>query len=609
MTGKNTLFRPFMLVASFLLVSSIFFTSCNKTTDPQPSTPTLAVTGILPASARVGENVTITGTGFSTTPSANSVTFGSTPATVVSANPNGLVVTVPNVAVGSATVSVAQAGFTTVTTPFTINAPTGKPVVTKTGSITANETWTADNIYFLNGFVYVRSGTTITIAAGTVIKGDKLSKGTLIFEPGSKIIAQGTAAQPIVFTSNLSPGLRNLGDWGGLVLCGKGPHNGATGVTDPTKLPQVEGGPTTLVSAIDGQRNDADNSGVLSYVRIEWAGVALSPNNEINGLSLYAVGSGTQIDHVQVSFANDDSIESFGGLQNMKYTILYRGIDDDYDTDNGYSGLVQFGFSVRDLTIADQSGSKAYESDNDANNTGNLPQTSVVYSNMTNVGPTATAVSATNASAYVVAASTANPNAAAASANYVAGVHIRRNSALSLFNSVVLGFPAGILLDGTNVANNIASGKAVIANNIIGGNLTGTVNGVANQNRDIIYISGTGGAGSLTPINQLGPDSTAFGAAVGPVTYLRVNNNRRLLTTAAFLLTTPFNYDPTAAGAKPDITPAAGSPALTGAVYTNAKLGNAYFDKTPTYVGAVGTSTNFTTEAWVNFSPQSAVYQ
>lgn len=608
MKVKNTLTRHFMLAIVSLMVGSIFFASCKKDDETTP-TPTLSISSFSPASGAAGTVVTIAGTGFSSTPASNSVTFGTTAATVLAATPTALVVSVPAGISGNFPISVSQTGVAAVSSSSQFNVTTvvGKPVVTLAAAITANQNWTADNIYLLTGFVYVRSGVTVTIAPGTIIKGDKLSKGTLIFEPGSKIMAQGTAAQPIIFTSNLAPGLRNLGDWGGLVICGKGPHNAATGVTDASKLPVVEGGPTTQVSAIDGQRNDADNSGILSYVRIEWAGVALTPNNEINGLSLYAVGSGTQIDHIQVSYANDDSIESFGGLQNMKYTVLYRGIDDDYDTDNGYSGLVQFGLSIRDLTIADQSGSKAYESDNDAAGDAALPQTSVVYSNMTNIGPTSVTMNAAGTAA-VVAASAANPNASAQSANYVSAVHIRRNSALSLFNSVVLGWPAGVLLDGTNVATNVASGKVVLSNNIIGGNLTGTVNGVANFNRDIIYISGSGGAGSLTPINQLGPDSSAFGAAVGPVTVLN-KNNRRLPTTASFLLTNAFNYDPQSNGSKPDITPATGSPALTGAAYTHAKLAPAFFDKTPTYVGAAGTSSNFTTEAWVSFSPQFTVYQ
>ena len=595
-------------MVSFLMLGSLMMASCKKDPDPVPD-PVLAITSISPGAGKAGDAIFINGTGFDATYTNNKVTFGTTAAEVTAGNTTALNVKVPAGINGNFPITVTNSkGTVTSTTQFNVTTTLVKPTEQVSGEITANTTWDATKIYLLNGYVYVTSGATLTIPAGTVIKGDKLSKGTLIIEPGAKINAQGTATNPIIFTSNLSPGLRNLGDWGGLVICGKAPHNLNTGVTDAAKLTKVEGGPRTLVSSITP--DPADNSGVLSYVRIEWAGVALSPNNEINGLSLYAVGSGTKIDHIQVSYANDDSIEWFGGNVNMNYLICYRGIDDDFDTDNGYSGNVQFGLGVRDLTIADQSGSKGFESDNEGNGASStllLPQTSVVFTNMTLMGPTST-TTGTTAGSYVVKASTGNPSAAAASANYVAGVHTRRNSALSMFNSIVMGWPAGVLIDYSGTAANIASGKAVFANNIIGGNLTGTVNGVANSNRDFIYISGAG-AGSLTPINALGPDSTAFGAAVGPITYFRANNNRRLLNTDAFGLTNAFSYDPTVTGNKPDITPATGSPALTGASFSNAKLGAAFIDKTPTYVGAAGTASNFTTEAWVNFSPQAAVYQ
>jgi hypothetical protein len=407
-------------------------------------------------------------------------------------------------------------------------------------------------------------------------------------------MAQGTATNPIIFTSNLEPGLRNLGDWGGLVITGKAPHNLATGVTDPANLPVVEGGPTTKVSAI--APDPADNSGVLSYVRIEWAGVALSPNNEINGLSLYAVGSGTKIDHVQVSFANDDSIEWFGGNVNLNYLICYRGIDDDFDTDNGYSGNVQFGLGVRDLTIADQSGSKGFESDNSGNSPyDQKPQTSCVFSNMTLLGPVAIG------SDNKTIATGPNPGNASASANYVSAMHIRRNSALSALNSIEMGWPAGVFIDNALTAANLAAGRSVIANNILAGNLLGTVNGVANYNRDVIYLSSSG-AGSLTPINTLGPDSTAWGTAVGPITYIAKNNNRRIVGTVDVKLTDPFAL-------KTNAVPATGSPALTGADYTNAKVTGAFFDKTPTFVGAVSTDKNYTSEAWVNFDPQGTIYK
>ncbi len=603
MKSNNLFVRRFMLVLTCLLAGGLFFTSCKKD-EPTPD-PILAVTGFAPGTGKAGDVVTITGTGFDGTTSSNNVVkFGTTTATLLAATPTTLVVQVPAGITGAQAISVAntaKATTATATTQFTVTTIITKQVVRVTNEIKADVSWAADKIYLLDGFVYVRSGTTVTIAPGTVIKGDKLSKGTLIFEPGSKINAQGTADNPIIFTSNLDPGFRNLGDWGGLVLTGKGDHNGATGVTDPTKLPVVEGGPTTNVSEVDGKRVPADNSGVLSYVRIEYAGVALSPNNEINGLSLYAVGSGTKIDHVQVSFANDDSIEWFGGAVNMKYLIAYRGIDDDFDTDNGFSGSVQFGLGVRDLTIADQSGSKGFESDNDGGSTNNQPQTSCVFSNMTLTGPTAVSNNAAR-TALVVLATPANPSASAPSANFVSGVHTRRNSALSMFNSVVLGWPAGVFVDGPLTAGNIAAGRSVFSNNLIGGNLTGTINGVGNASRDYIYLPSVG-AGSLTPTTTLGPDSTAWAAAVGPITYFARNGNRRLRTTDEFLLTAPF------AVPAPNPVPATGSPALVPSQYTNAKVSGAFFDKTPDFIGAVSTAKNFTTEKWVNFNPQAAVYQ
>ena len=154
---------------------------------------------------------------------------------------------------------------------------------------------------------------------------------------------------------------RSYGDWGGLVLCGNAPtnkHDSGAGVGI------AEGGIGSLYGGPDG----ADNSGVLQYVRIEFPGIGLTAvaNSEINGLTLYAVGSGTTIDHIQVSYSGDDSYEWFGGTVNCKYLVALRGWDDEWDTDNGYSGKVQFYVSLRDPAIADQSTSNGFESDNDA---------------------------------------------------------------------------------------------------------------------------------------------------------------------------------------------------------------------------------------------------
>jgi hypothetical protein len=152
----------------------------------------------------------------------------------------------------------------------------------------------------LDGWVYVKSGATLTIEPGTVIRGSKANKGALIIEKGARIIAEGTASDPIIFTSNQDAGSRSYGDWGGVIVLG----NATVNKVDPV----IEGGPTSTYGGSD----DADNSGVLKYVRIEFPGIAFQPDKEINGLTMGGVGTGTEIDYVQVSFSGDDSYEWFG---------------------------------------------------------------------------------------------------------------------------------------------------------------------------------------------------------------------------------------------------------------------------------------------------------
>ena len=142
-------------------------------------------------------------------------------------------------------------------------------------------------------------GSELTIEAGTIIKGDKATQASLIVEPGGKLYAQGTKDAPIVFTSAQPKGQRKPGDWGGLIVCGNAINNQGE--------MQIEGGPRTK----HGGNNDADNSGVISYVRVEFAGYPFQKDKEINGVTLGSIGSGTKIDHVQVSYSNDDSFEWF----------------------------------------------------------------------------------------------------------------------------------------------------------------------------------------------------------------------------------------------------------------------------------------------------------
>ncbi len=290
--------------------------------------------------------------------------------------------------------------------------------------------------YTLKGWVYVAEGSTLTIPAGTVIKGDKASKAALVVEPGGKLIASGTATQPIVFTSAQAAGSRRPGDWGGLIICGKAPNN--NGVL----AQQIEGGPRTKHGGTDAN----DNSGTLQYVRVEFAGFPFKKDQEINGVTLGSVGAGTTIDHVQVSYSNDDSFEWFGGTVNCKYLIAYRGWDDDFDTDNGFSGQVQYALSVRDSQIADASQSNGFESDNNASGSTAEPFTTATFSNVTFLGPKTFDSSFANNTNYIKG-NGVNPNNGSSMGLFQAAMHIRRNSRLNVKNTLAIGWPIGVILD------------------------------------------------------------------------------------------------------------------------------------------------------------------
>lgn len=321
------------------------------------------------------------------------------------------------------------------------------------GVIESNETWTNDNIYVLEGFVAINDGVVLTIEEGTIIKGDKATKGTLIVMRGGKLVAEGSDCNPVVFTSNEPAGSRAIGDWGGVIVLGRAPINVPGGVTT------IEGGvPNTLVGKTTGNTivdvnqyggsNVTDNSGILNYVRIEYCGIAFSLDNEINGLTMGGVGSGTLIDYVQVSFCGDDSFEWFGGTVNCKHLIAWRGTDDDWDSDFGFSGDVQYGLGVRDANIADAAGSSnGFESNNDGDGSSNTPLTTARFVNMTEVGPIQ------------------NPGDVI-SPFFRRGIHKRGNSNATIANSIVMGYNDGIELDACNgtdtkVSNNIFAGNGV----------------------------------------------------------------------------------------------------------------------------------------------------
>ena len=409
-------------------------------------------------------------------------------------------------------------GGTTVVTPAT-----GTENTILEGRITENRTLKAGNTYKLRGLVYVTNGAVLTIEPGTKIVGETGQRGGLIITRNAKISADGTIDKPIVFTSESATPQR--GDWAGVVILGNAPvnasFNGVQGVGE------IEGGINNSDGlGLYGGTNPADNSGILRYVRIEYAGYAFLPDKEINGLTFGGVGNQTVVDYVQVSYANDDSFEWFGGTVNCKHLISFRTLDDDFDTDNGFSGKVQFGIVLRDSSVADISKSEAFESDNDANGSSLTPQTSAVFSNITALGPKATL------------ANTGNNL-------FVWGAQIRRNSSISIFNSLIMGWPTGLYIDatkGTPTDNNIP-GSLFVQNTIIAGSPTAVLYGA----------STTAPTGATTASINTWFNTAAYGNSV-------LTNNTDVGLTA------PFNYT------APDFNPAAGSPAAAGGIFTHAKL-------------------------------------
>ena len=233
-------------------------------------------------------------------------------------------------------------------------------------SITGTVVLTKTTQYLMTGFNYVQNGGKLVIPEGTVILGDFETKGTLIIQRGGKIIANGTADAPIIFTSEKPAGSRAAGDWGGVIILGRSAINTSSGADSA----EIEGFGPGLGPVYGGQPviND-DSSGVFRYVRLEFPGINLTglSGNEINGLTMGGVGSRTVIEYVMVSYSGDDSFEWFGGTVNPKHLIAYKGLDDDWDCDNGFRVKIQYGLSVRDKDIADISQSNGFEIDNNNN--------------------------------------------------------------------------------------------------------------------------------------------------------------------------------------------------------------------------------------------------
>lgn len=413
-------------------------------------------------------------------------------------------------------------------------------------TISANKTLTNDRVWILKGETHVLSGAVLTVDAGTIIRSDVSSKGALVIDKGARIEAVGTVDKPIVFTSGRPVGERNPGDWAGITIIGNAP-------TNRTSIGIVEGGVTgtfglgTVVN---------DNSGTLKYVRIEYAGVAFSTNSEVNALSLYAVGNGTTLDHIQVSYAQDDAFEFFGGTVNGKYLVAYGTKDDDFDFDFGYAGKLQFCVSYKLANFydaADQSNGIECDNEGTVPTTGpSAPITKPVLSNFTFVGT--------------------NGNDAVGSTNNFA-VRFRRASRFALHNSVLLGYKAaGFSIESSYTAADYLSGAATFKNNL--------VHAVANPYQSF--------------------DASAQGVITSAAIKTKAEAEGSVTLTAATdaNLKAPFN------ATAPDLMPNTGSPALAG---TWISPDNSSFFTTVTYRGAFSATDNWMA-TWTNFNPGQKVY-
>jgi hypothetical protein len=315
-----------------------------------------------------------------------------------------------------------------------INVPSS---TTLNGNINTTTTLTSDKVWTLKGYVYVTDGAKLIIQPGTKIISDIAEKGALCIERGAQIIAEGTVSNPIVFTSGKADGEKAPGDWGGIIILGKAS-------TNRTSEPTIEGG----IGRPYGGTLDTDNSGVLKYVRIEYAGIAALPNSEINALTLGGVGSGTIIENVQTIYANDDAFEFFGGTVNAKNLYAFATADDDFDFDFGYRGTINNGIAKRDPAFVDNGDAgNGVECDNDGVGSAAQPYTHPKLLNMVLVGP----------------------NNAGALANHNLGLRFRRATQFTIKNSVIYGWmKGGLSLESNETAQFVKDGVSVFENNSVG---------------------------------------------------------------------------------------------------------------------------------------------
>jgi hypothetical protein len=403
-------------------------------------------------------------------------------------------------------------------------------VETVSGSITASRTLTADKAWVLQGTVFVRAGAVLTVEKGTVVYGDSATKGTLVIDRGARIEAAGTAAQPIVFSSDQPVGQRSRADWGGLILNGYAPLNLPAGTGEGEGNTGTYGGGSTP--------NADDNSGTLRYVRVEFAGIEFSPENELNGIAFQGVGRGTKVDHIQIHWNEDDAMEFFGGTADAKYLVFTGSGDDNLDWVEGWVGRVQWVLAVQTKT---QPANRGIEADNKDSGNDLLPRSAPTVYNATFIG------------------------GAAPNSSETEGIVLRRGTAGKLFNVIAQGWP-GLMIDVRDASTHTqgGNGSLVIDHSIFTLN-TGVQDGGFGTNAN--------GQFTKTFITQT------------------MKNNR----TGAAGLIDPSEF------IMPNAMPADGS-AAADIRYAAQPPDDGFFDTNVTCVGAVCPGNNWPLDGWTTFS-------
>ena len=393
--------------------------------------------------------------------------------------------------------------------PTPAPAPTGP--LTVRGTIEADTIWSADREVVLDGAVFVASGATLTIEPGTRIYGSSATNGTLVVSRGGRIMAEGTRANPIVMTSDQLDGERARGDWGGLIINGSAPLNIPGGTAEGEGDTGEYGG-----------TNANDDSGVLRYVRVEFAGAEFSPDNELNGIAFQGVGNLTEVDFVQVHFNRDDGVEFFGGTVNAKHVVCTGIADDSFDWTDGWTGKGQFWIAQQRGDDADQ----GIEADNNGENNDLTPRSDPTLFNLTLIG---------------------DPDNDEGDESDI-GILFREGTAATIRNSIVMGFKDyGLDVDNAATYQNLVNGSIAVTNSIFFGNTEGA-------------FDDDSGEDTAPPIT-----TAAFAAT------------QEGLLTDDPMLGDPYDH------ADLDCNPAAGSPALTARAATPPNDG---FFEPANYLGA-----------------------